>query len=231
MVHLMKVNDLLQKNNWWMEDVEDADIVISSRVRLARNLEKFTFPHRAKSSELKEVEQKVLDALAKANSFRAQTMFEIDLLSELERSFLVERHLVSTYLAETKAHGAVVIGKREKVSVMINEEDHLRIQVFGPGFDLTSVFKAASLLDDEISSLLDLAYSPDWGYLTSCPTNVGTGMRASVMMHLPCLVQSRQSQNIFDSMAKLGLTIRGLYGEGTAPLGHIFQISESSYLR
>lgn len=143
----------------------------------------------------------------------------------MKKRVLVEKHLISPHLAENAVHGAVLLSGNEEISIMINEEDHIRIQCLFPGFQLTEALKAANEIDDWLEEYVNYAFDEKFGYLTSCPTNAGTGLRASVMMHLPGLVLTQQMNRIVPAINQLGLVVRGIYGEGSEALGNIFQIS------
>jgi protein arginine kinase len=158
------------------------------------------------------------------------SFFDLETLSDLEKQVLVERHLISVELSESAPGCGVFIDKAQTCSVMINEEDHLRIQFLKSGFNLKSVWKRINAFDDALEAKLDMAFSPDLGYLTACPTNLGTGLRASVMMHLPGLVLSEQMEKVIRAMSQLGVTVRGLFGEGSDATGHVFQISNQQTL-
>ncbi len=220
------LDELLTKTSEWLRGVGPvSDIVMSSRIRLARNLQKLPFATRASEASQTEVLRVVKEGLAKVPSFRSPMVFEMGQLDEVDRQFLVERHLISREHASQPDHRAVAIGQGEVISVMINEEDHLRIQVMQSGLNLRDGWTLVDALDDELSAAIPYAYSTEWGYLTCCLTNAGTGMRASVMVHLPALVLSKQINKVLHAITKLGLTARGLYGEGTEAQGNFFQIS------
>lgn len=201
-----------------------SNIVISTRVRLARNIAGIPFTHCAKSTELDKVVSQVQEAVKDNPYLSNAIMIKIDMVNDLVKQFLVERHLISRELAESKK-GVVFIGDKEMVNIMVNEEDHLRIQTFSSGLDPATSWQIINKVDDEFSKSLKYAYSLDWGYLTACPTNVGTGMRTSVMIHLPALNITKQIRKILHAISQVGLAIRGLYGEGTEALGNFFQIS------
>jgi len=214
-----------QTSEWLRGAGPVSDIVMSSRIRLARNLEKFPFATRASKASQAEVLKAVQEALAKTVTLKQPLFLTMGDLDEVDRQFLVERHLVSReHIVHPDSKG-VAIGQGEVVSIMINEEDHLRIQAMQSGLNLRDAWSLIDELDDELSDMLPYAYSTDWGYLTCCPTNTGTGMRASVMAHLPSLVITKQINKVLHTITKLGLTARGLYGEGTEASGNFFQIS------
>lgn len=222
----MGIEILLERNAEWLKgEGPDARIVVSSRIRFARNIRGARFPGRADAAERSEVLARVEKSLGVARLMQGSLMVHLDGLSELDRQFLVERHLISREHARGDEGSALAIGDKEIMSVMVNEEDHLRIQILHSGFQLKSALAEINELDDEIEKNLEYAFLPSVGYLTSCPTNVGTGMRASVMMHLPGLVLAKQINQVLQAIAKLGLAVRGLYGEGTEASGNLFQIS------
>ena len=205
-------------------------IVVSSRVRLARNLEGHPFPGWAKKIDrLKAVEviRPIVQSIDEMKDGFSDTM---DHLSAIEKQVLVERHLISREHAAKNVGSAVVINRAGTLAVMINEEDHLRIQAIMPGFRLQEIYQIIDQFDANLASKLPSAFSPRLGYLTACPTNVGTGMRASAMLHLPALVLTDHINKIVQAVNKLGLAVRGLYGEGTEALGNLFQISNQTTL-
>lgn len=220
---MFEIKDLKSK---WMEATgPDSDIVISSRVRLARNLVNYPFTHLMSQEQGQEVFEKVKDSIQNSNVLAKDIKtFKMKELSALERQVLVEKHLISPALAEN-SHGAVFISKDSSLSLMVNEEDHLRIQCLNSGLDLEKAWDFGSKVDDLLEERLTYAFDENKGYLTACPTNVGTGIRVSVMLHLPALVMTEQINRIFSTIAQVGLTVRGLYGEGTQAIGNIFQIS------
>ena len=205
-------------------------IALSTRVRLARNLREFPFPGRAQSGQKKAVLSKCLEALGNVKDLKTSTSVELDELSELDRQILVERHLISLELSQSDESGGVVLSDDRSCSVMVNEEDHLRIQVLSNGLDFDKVWKLADSLDSGIESTLDYAFDQQLGFLTACPTNLGTGMRASVMMHLPGLVMSKNMDKVINAVNHLGIAVRGLFGEGSDASGSIFQISNQQTL-
>jgi len=221
-----ELDNLINRTSEWLRGVGPvSDIVMSSRIRLARNLEKLPFATRATKTSQAEVFRVVREGLEQASSLKSPIVFSLSELDELDRQFLVERHLISREHASQPDHRGVAIGQGEVISVMINEEDHLRIQVMQSGLMLRDAWAIIDTLDDELSTAMPFAYSSEWGYLTCCLTNTGTGMRASVMMHLPALVITKQINKVLHAITKLGLTARGLYGEGTEAQGNFFQIS------
>lgn len=223
----MGIKELMDtsKLKWISSDGPDSDIIISSRVRLARNLKDVPFPHLLNKAKAKEVINRVYNAFYKSPALaKNSTMYIMDELSQPERKTLVELHLISPDLASSEI-GAAIINQSETISIMINEEDHLRIQTVFPGLQLEQAFDLASKVDDILEEDLDFAFNEKIGYLTSCPTNVGTGLRASLMMHLPVLTMTNQINQIFSTISQLGLVVRGLFGEGTQSRGNLYQIS------
>ncbi len=208
-------------------DGPDAEIVISSRVRIARNVQSEPFPMLATSSQSEHILDRVRHVLGneQLQALGQFEMLQLDQVGELEKRVLVEKHLISPNLANEARHGAVIVSDNEAISVMINEEDHLRIQVLYPGFQLKQAWELADQMDDVLETSVSYAYDEKLGYLTSCPTNVGTGIRASVMMHLPALVITQQINRILQAITQVGLAVRGLYGEGSEATGNLFQIS------
>jgi protein arginine kinase len=210
----------------WMEgDGPHADTVISSRVRLARNLAGRAFPHRSSPEQASEVIGEVARAIESINKEGGNLeVFRLGELGSLERQVLVEKHLISPQHAQNPL-GAVVICPDEEVSIMVNEEDHLRIQCLLPGLQLEEAWAMATRLDDSLENTLTYAFGERRGYITACPTNVGTALRASVMTHLPALVLTNRIGGVIPAISQLGLVVRGLYGEGTEAAGNIFQVS------
>ncbi len=213
------------REKWFAERGDLADAILSTRVRLARNLRGMHFPSRALGEELSRVMHRVEGAALSVDCLKGRELLAMDSLSVLERQFLLERHLVSFDLANDGSQRGLIFARDEGVGVMINEEDHLRIQALRSGFQLDECLKAASALDDQLESSLEWAFSDELGYLTACPTNVGTGLRASVLVHLPALVLTRRIKKVLAGVTQVGLTVRGFYGEGTDVLGNFFQIS------
>ncbi|MBQ2764775.1 MAG: protein arginine kinase [Firmicutes bacterium] len=215
-------------NSYWMEGTgRDSDIVISSRVRLARNSPDYPFPDRLSLQQEREfLEQVAAIPKTKAgNGLEDLEFIDLALVPREEKMVLVEKHQISPALALSDGAGGLLINAAETLSVMINEEDHLRIQSIYPGLSVGQCWEKAAAADDMIAKYIPPAFSERWGYLTSCPTNTGTGMRASVMLHLPALVWTNRAKKLFDSLGKYGFTCRGLYGEGTEGKGNLFQVS------
>lgn len=210
-----------------------AEVVLSSRIRLARNLAELPFPHQMSEAQANKLIHQVEAGVREINLVGLSSRVELYKLGDtaaLDRQVLVEKHLISPQQAQHAVAKAVAISEDESISIMINEEDHLRIQCLAPGLQLKQTWQMASLVDDAVEQKLDYAFHAAKGYLTACPTNVGTGLRASVMMHLPGLVLTQQAGGLFHRLSQLGLVVRGLYGEGTDAAGHIFQISNQNSL-
>src|SRR4030088_1880903 len=227
----MPIQNILSNGGEWLRGSgPHHQIVISSRVRLARNLINFAFPGWAKKAErlqiLETIKPKVeeLPEMSNAHSILSQD------LSPIEKQVLVERHLISREHAAKGVGSAIVMNRRQTLSVMINEEDHLRMQSIRSGLQLKQAFKLVDKIDSALESRLEFAYDQHLGYLTACPTNVGTGMRASAMLHLPGLVLSELINQVIQAVSKIGLAVRGLYGEGTEAMGNLFQISNQTTL-
>ena len=227
----MKFDDLANQPSEWLRATgPESDIVISSRVRLARNIAKMPFSHRATKAQAQQVLKICKDAID-ANDFMRGCLFaKIEDLTNIQKQLLLERHLVSKELITKTDSRAVAVSDREIISIMINEEDHLRIQTIQSGFNLREAWQIIDKLDSDLGTKIDFAFSSDFGFLTSCPTNVGTGMRASVMLHLPVLVITKQINRVLQAISKLSLAVRGFYGEGTQASGNFFQISNQTTL-
>lgn len=213
-------------SSWMSAEGPDSDIVLSSRIRLARNLSEFIFPTLFSNEEAKKAVDMIEGFLQEGVPAGPKLeVIKMDELPPLQKRVLVEKHLISPHLAEHSTHGACVLSENEDISIMINEEDHIRIQCLFPGFQLSEALNKANEIDDWLENKVDYAFHEQYGYLTSCPTNVGTGLRASVMMHLPGLVMTRQINRVVPAINQLGLVVRGIYGEGSEALGNIFQVS------
>ena len=205
-------------------------IVMSSRVRLARNIKGSAFPGWAKKAERIRILEAIRPAVESLPQMADRFSETMDNLTLLDKNILVERHLISREHAAKNAGSGLVFNREETLCMMINEEDHLRMQALRPGLQLKQAWQAIDQVDSKLEKKLEYAFSPELGYLTACPTNVGTGMRASAMMHLPGLVLSEQINQIIQAVNKVGLAVRGLYGEGTEALGNLFQISNQTTL-
>jgi protein arginine kinase len=227
----MAFRNILSKTSDWLRgDGPHHQIVVSSRVRLARNLRGMAFPGWAKKAERATILEKIrptVEALPEMGDAYSLLCQE---LTALEKQVLVERHLISREHALRGVGSAVVMNRRQNLSIMINEEDHLRMQALRSGLQLRAAYKAINKVDTELEECLDFAFDSTLGYLTACPSNVGTGMRASAMLHVPGLVLSEQINQVIQAVNKIGLAVRGLYGEGTEALGNLFQISNQTTL-
>ncbi|MDX2079303.1 MAG: protein arginine kinase [Terrimicrobiaceae bacterium] len=227
----MKFSKIIANTGEWLSgDGPHRNIVVSSRMRLARNVREKPFPGWAKKAERIEVMKLVKDAVEHLPEMAEAYSENLEALSPLEKQVLVERHLISREHAAKGVGSAVVMNESQTLSVMVNEEDHLRMQAICCGLQLEKVFQMINRLDTGLEEMLEFAYDPDLGYLTACPTNVGTGMRASAMLHLPGLVMSEQINKIINSVNKIGLAVRGLHGEGTEAMGNLFQVSNQTTL-
>ncbi len=214
-----------QCGEWLRGSGPESDIVISSRIRLARNLDDFPFVRRCTDLDRAAIEKTLHDKMSASDRLSGLVYLNVEQLESVDRQFLVERQLISRELAESEGARSVAIDANEKFSVMINEEDHLRIQVMKSGLDLGNAWEQINEIDDALDQLVPYAFDEQFGYLTSCPTNVGTGMRVSVMLHLPALVITRQIEKVFRGLQKISLAVRGLYGEGSQAMGDFYQIS------
>lgn len=215
------------RSSKWMDGAgPDGEIVLSSRVRLARNISEMPFPYLASDSQTESVTEQVRQASTELTEQMGDIRFlRINDIPPLERQVLVEKHLISPLLIKEPHNSAVLLRDDEAVSIMVNEEDHLRIQCLLPGLQLEKAFDAANLCDNLLETRLNYAYDEQWGFLTACPTNVGTGLRASVMVHLPALVLTKQVNRVLSAIAQVGLAVRGMYGEGSEVVGNLVQIS------
>jgi protein arginine kinase len=211
----------------WMEGSgPEADTVVSSRVRIARNIEGIPFPYLASDEQTAAVQEQVSRVAAGQNDpFHHFVYHRMAELSHQEKQVFVEKHLVSPFLARESHNGAVLLRQDESVSILINEEDHLRIQAILPGLQLEEAWQEANCYDDLLETGINYAFDESYGYLTACPTNVGTGLRASVMLHLPALIMTKQVNRLLGALSQVGLAVRGLYGEGTEIIGNLVQVS------
>ncbi len=226
MKRVSDLSEFAQYSGEWMRGTgPESDIVISSRIRLARNLADFPFIRRCSDEDRVSIERTVRAKMESIEGWSDVRYVDIEQLPEIDRQFLVERQLISREIADADGARAVAIDPSEQYSVMVNEEDHLRIQVMHSGLDLQSAWKRINALDDQLETSILYAFHPRFGYLTACPTNVGTGLRVSVMLHLPALVITRQIEKVFRSMQRINVTVRGLYGEGSQYTGDFYQVS------
>lgn len=215
-----------QKPGEWLKGSgADSDIVISSRVRIARNVRGYKFSPALSESDAKNMVAHIIKKLKTVNALKQNMFISLQQLDAVGKHILLERHLISKEHAEGEGIRAVSLSENEMMSIMINEEDHLRIQGLQSGFNLLEAWRIIDCIDSEIEEVLPFSFHPTIGYLTACPTNVGTGLRASCMLHLPSLVMTKQVTKVLQAIAKLNLTVRGLYGEGTQASGNFFQFS------
>jgi len=222
----MKFSNVMATAGEWLRgEGPHHQIVISSRVRLARNLRNRAFPGWAKKAERSSILDLIRPRVEELSEMQDSFSEGLQDLSALEKQVLVERHLISREHAAKGVGSAVVMNRRQTLSIMINEEDHLRMQSIRSGLQLKQAFKLVDKIDSALENKLEFAYDQHLGYLTACPTNVGTGMRASAMLHLPGLVLSELINQVIQAVSKIGLAVRGLYGEGTEAMGNLFQIS------
>lgn len=212
---------------WMREDGPDNDIVLSSRIRLARNFANIAFPTVADQKDLDRVRLFIEQEYSQTSFDQYEKLHFVSMrdLSSIEKRVLVEKHLISPHLAKYAQVSGTLLSTNEKLSVMVNEEDHIRIQLYLPGLQLNKALAEAFKIDDWLEEKIDYAFNETKGYLTSCPTNVGTGMRASVMMHLPALTMTKQISRMIPAINQLGFVVRGIYGEGSGAIGNLFQIS------
>jgi len=210
---------------WLLGTGPESDIAICTRVRLARNLTGFPFAPCLQEPQSRQLYEFIVGRLKQSGMPEKLSIVDLEPVDELERSVLVERHLISRELAASKRPSGVAVDDEESVAIMINEEDHLRIQVFAPGLQTGAAWQHAERLDDALVQRLPMAWSEEFGFLTSCPTNTGTGLRLSVMLHLPGLVWSEEIDKATNTAQKIHLAVRGLYGEGSRALGDFYQVS------
>ena len=227
----MKLSDLTSQAGEWLRGSGPmSDIVISSRIRLARNVSGFPFLTRCTRSQRQTLEHKVRDTILAARLSPKTLYVDLESAPEIDRQLLVERHLISRPHKEAEGARGVAVGENETLSIMVNEEDHLRIQVLRSGLQLEEAWEQINAVDDQLEATLDFAFHPRFGYLTACPTNVGTGIRVSVMLHLPALKLTSEIEKVFCAAKELRLAVRGLYGEGTEATGDFYQISKQTTL-
>ena len=215
---------------WLSGEDSTSQIVLSSRIRLARNISNCPFPSEADTDSREKVLSFIKSAIDKSPTLSQGRFVKCTQLDDLDRSFLLERHLISLEFRQCRDSSALFIGEGEQVSIMINEEDHLRIQSLQSGLNIRAAYQIAAKIDEELAKSLEFAFDSNFGYLTSCPTNVGTGMRASVLIHLPGLALTKEIENVISQISKLGLAVRGFYGEGSDVLGALFQVSNQTTL-
>lgn len=216
-------------SNWYLQNGKNSDVVISSRVRLARNLIEYNFPNK----NLKDESKKVFDKLEEITPSLGYGLkfLKLDNIDDVTKISLMEKHLISPDFAmNNKPNKAIIINDDENICIMVNEEDHLRIQVFTAGLELENLVGLIMEIDDKLSEMVDYAYSKKYGYLTACPTNIGTGMRISIMCHLPALTITGNIGKVLRAVNNFGMNIRGIYGEGTESKGDVYQIFNNQSL-
>lgn len=211
-------------SKWYLGVGEQSDIVVSTRVRLARNIADYPFPAKLNTKSRTELNNLIKEAVEKDNPFNLR-FIEMKTLARFEAASMAERHIISPEFASDADGRALMLSPEEDISIMLNEEDHIRVQVMKSGFALDEAYEIADRIDDSLNEKFDFAFDSRIGYLTQCPTNLGTGMRASVMLHLPALTMSGQIHRLINTVSKLGLTFRGAFGEGTSATGDMYQLS------
>lgn len=211
----------------WFQPSRQQDIVVSSRIRLARNINGIPFPSKMNTEHLKNLNILVRDAVGKSDSPLAKKLkyIEMDNVPEIERFAMVERHIISKNFALNYQNRAIIISSDESICIMLGEEDHIRIQVLTSGLELEKAYEIANEVDDILCKNLDIAFDNRIGFLTECPTNLGTGLRASVMLHLPLVEGSKEMPQYINTISRIGFTVRGMYGEGTKALASLYQLS------
>ena len=230
---MMAVRPVGERGLEWIRGGEEGEIVLSSRVRVARNLQGFQFPGRAGAEERADVLERVRAALERSDVLENGSFWDIDTLDPVDREILAERHQISRDLltgGDGPFSAAFAMSDRDSCGLMVNEEDHLRLQSLVGGLELYSAWRQVDRLDEEIGSVLPLAYHHQFGFLTACPTNVGTGLRASVLLHIPGLVLTKEITKVLEGISQVGLNYRGLYGEGSEVVGNFFQVSNQTTL-
>lgn len=216
-------------SNWYLQNGKESDVVLSTRIRLARNIKEFEFPNRYSKEESKKILEKLQEiTISLGYGLKFIKLKDIDDITKIS---LIEKHLLSPEFAMSKENNkAVLINDDENICIMINEEDHIRMQVFSAGLDLENLLNLSKEIDEKLENLVNYAYSNKYGYLTSCPTNVGTGMRASVMVHLPALTATGNIGKVLQAVNNFGMNIRGIYGEGSQSQGNVYQIFNNQSL-
>jgi protein arginine kinase len=227
----MKISDLTtQAGEWLRGSGPMSEVVISSRIRLARNVAGFPFLSRCSRTQRQTLENKIRDTILGAKLSTKMLYCDLDAAPDVDRQLLVERHLISKPHKDAEGARGVAVGENETLAIMVNEEDHLRIQVLRSGLQLEEAWEQINAIDDRLESTLDFSFHPRFGYLTACPTNVGTGIRVSVMLHLPALKLTGEIEKVFRAAKDMRLAVRGLYGEGTEATGDFYQISNQTTL-
>ena len=211
-------------SKWYIGAGEQSDIVVSTRIRLARNIAEYPFPNKLNTKSRMELNNVIKEALESDNKYNLRFL-EMRTLARFEAASMAERHIISPEFASDLDGRALMLSPEEDISIMLNEEDHIRLQVMKSGFALDEAYQVANEIDDVLGAKFNFAFDERIGFLTQCPTNLGTGMRASVMLHLPALTLSGQIHKLINTVSKLGLTFRGAFGEGTNAVGDMYQLS------
>ena len=216
-------------SNWYLQNGKNSDVVISTRVRLARNIKEFNFENKCKKEDKKKILEKI-ESIVPSLGYGLQ-LLKLKDMDDLTKLSLAEKHIISPEFANSQDENrAILINNEENICIMINEEDHLRMQVFAEGMAIEELMNLAIEIDQKLEKLLDYAYSEKYGYLTACPTNVGTGARISVMVHLPGLAETGNLNKVLHIVNNFGMNVRGVYGEGSQSMGNIYQISNNQTL-
>ncbi len=226
----MVVDELMKRSSAWLSPRRSSGVVISSRIRLARNVHGVAFPRWAGDDECKRLFERLSGVLTSLSLLDDALVLPISELSPVDRDVLRERRLMSPEMTDTGGGSGLVVAKKQRVAVMINEEDHLRLQVMRPGLDLTSAWRMLDRIDSELEQRVVYAFSPKLGYLTACPSNVGTGMRVSVMLHLPGLKLLDEIERVVKGLNRMGMAVRGTFGEGSDAFGNMYQVSNQTTL-
>ncbi len=222
----MDLDSLTQNVSEWLRGTgPESDIVVSTRIRLARNLAQFPFASKASDDVKAQIVGQMQGVLTELPIAKPLSWVDVEALNDVDRQFLVERQLISRELADSAWPRGVAVAQTEDIAIMVNEEDHLRLQVLRSGLAFDDCWEEMNAIDDAIEERVTYAFDDMFGYLTACPTNAGTGIRVSVMMHLPALVQTREVSKVFNALQKINVAVRGLYGEGSQALGDFYQIS------
>ena len=214
-----------ETNRWLHSSAELSDVIITSRIRLARNLQDIPFTKWALPDDLSAVVVRFRNAKTSIEELSELSLIEFPILERLEKDFLRERQIISKEFSESARESLLALNQQETISIMVNEEDHFRIQMIEPGLNLQDAWTKLNQIDDALEKRLRFAFDEEWGYLTACPTNVGTGLRCSTLLHLPCMVLAHQINKVLAAAGQLGLTVRGFHGEGSDNTGNLFQIS------
>lgn len=222
----MELNQLVERTpSWLIGEGEYPELVVSSRARLARNLAKYKFTSKLTDEEKEKLLNEVIEALKTLPTLRDAQVIKLENLKQEDIIFLIERHLLSVPQWGDLRYTGILYTEDEALSIIINEEDHLRIQILAPALSIDSVYERALKIGNMVGEIIDYAYRDDWGFLTACPTNTGTGLRLSVLLHLPGVIYSKQLEGLLKNLEKVKVTVRGLYGEGSEVQGNIFQLS------